>query len=86
MSESGRNIEQLSTSRLISKQPASDHPEANASGVTWSAVIAGAVVTAALYLILLTLGADWASHQFPSGQTQELPPQRLAQLQSSGSS
>jgi hypothetical protein len=35
----------------------SDHPEASASGVTWSAVIAGAVVTAALYLILLTLGA-----------------------------
>jgi len=35
----------------------SDDPEAGASGVTWSAVIAGAVVTAALYLILLTLGA-----------------------------
>ena len=35
----------------------SDHPEASASGATWSAVIAGAVVTAALYLILLTLGA-----------------------------
>ena len=34
-----------------------DHPEASASGVTWSAVLAGAVVTAALYLILLTLGA-----------------------------
>jgi hypothetical protein len=33
------------------------HPEANASGVSWSAVIAGSFVTAALYLILLSLGA-----------------------------
>lgn len=32
-------------------------PEANASGVSWSAVIAGSFVTAALYLILLSLGA-----------------------------
>lgn len=32
-------------------------PEANASGVSWSAVIAGAFVTAALVLILLALGA-----------------------------
>jgi hypothetical protein len=35
----------------------SDHPEANSSGISWSAVIAGAFVTAALYLILLSLGA-----------------------------
>jgi hypothetical protein len=33
-----------------------DHPEANTSGVSWSAVIAGAFATAALYLILLALG------------------------------
>jgi hypothetical protein len=33
------------------------HPEALASGVTWSAVIAGAFATAALYLLLLALGA-----------------------------
>jgi len=32
-------------------------PEANASGVSWSAVIAGAFVTAALVLVLLALGA-----------------------------
>ncbi|WP_052201036.1 hypothetical protein [Terriglobus sp. TAA 43] len=32
-------------------------PEANASGVSWSAVFAGAFVTAALVLILLALGA-----------------------------
>ena len=38
-------------------QRGAEHPEASASGVTWSAVLAGAVVTAALYLILLTLGA-----------------------------
>lgn len=31
--------------------------EANASGVSWAAVIAGAFVTAALYLILLALGS-----------------------------
>ena len=31
--------------------------EANSSGVSWAAVIAGAVVTAALSLILLSLGA-----------------------------
>lgn len=34
-----------------------ENPEAHASGVSWSAVIAGAFVTAALYLILLSLGA-----------------------------
>jgi len=34
----------------------SDRPEANASGVSWSAVIAGAFATAALSLILLALG------------------------------
>jgi hypothetical protein len=34
-----------------------EHPEAHASGVSWSAVIAGAFATAALYLILLSLGA-----------------------------
>lgn len=38
-------------------QRGSDHPEANSSGVSWSAVLAGAIVTAALYLILLSLGA-----------------------------
>ena len=31
------------------------HPEANASGVSWSAVIAGAFAAAALSLILLSL-------------------------------
>lgn len=36
---------------------AMEHPEANSSGVSWSAVLAGAFVTAALYLILLSLGA-----------------------------
>ena len=34
-----------------------EHNEAHSSGVSWSAVIAGAVVTAALSLILLALGA-----------------------------
>ena len=34
-----------------------EHHEAHASGVSWSAVIAGAFVTAALALILLALGA-----------------------------
>ncbi len=33
-----------------------EHPEAQASGVSWSAVSAGAFVTAALYLSLLSLG------------------------------
>ena len=37
--------------------PRSDHPEATASGVSWSAVIAGALSAAALSLILLSLGA-----------------------------
>ena len=35
----------------------SGQKEANASGVTWTAVLAGAVVTSALWLILLALGA-----------------------------
>lgn len=34
-----------------------EHNEAHSSGVSWSAVIAGAAVTAALSLILLALGA-----------------------------
>jgi hypothetical protein len=34
-----------------------EHPEAHASGVSWSAVFAGSFVIAALYLILLSLGA-----------------------------
>lgn len=38
-------------------QRGSDHPEATASGVSWSAVLAGSFVMAALYLILLALGA-----------------------------
>lgn len=50
-------MQQLENSALPASRSASVHPEANASGVTWSAVFAGAVVTAALYLILLTLGA-----------------------------
>jgi hypothetical protein len=33
-----------------------EHNEAHSSGVSWSAVIAGAFVTAALSLILLALG------------------------------
>jgi hypothetical protein len=44
--------ELVSSSSLTSGQQ-----EANASGVSWSAVIAGAFVTAALVLILLALGA-----------------------------
>lgn len=39
------------------KDSKADHPEAHASGVSWSAVIAGACTIAALYLILLSLGA-----------------------------
>lgn len=37
--------------------PATLHSEANASGVSWSAVVAGAFAAVALYLILLALGA-----------------------------
>src|SRR5690349_13648466 len=33
------------------------HQEAHASGISWAAVIAGAFVTAALWLILLVLGS-----------------------------
>jgi hypothetical protein len=42
---------------LLTSQRGSDHPEANSSGVSWSAVVAGSFVIAALYLILLALGA-----------------------------
>jgi hypothetical protein len=41
----------------FTSQRRADHPEANSSGVSWSAVAAGAFVIAALYLILLSLGA-----------------------------
>jgi hypothetical protein len=41
----------------VSQTARVEHPEAHASGVSWSAVIAGAFVIAALYLILLSLGA-----------------------------
>jgi|SRR5665213_1018598 len=41
----------------IAPYGASTHNEAHSSGVSWSAVIAGAFVTAALALILLSLGS-----------------------------
>lgn len=41
---------------LVSQRQ-SEHPEAVSSGVSWSAVVAGAFVTAALYLILLASGS-----------------------------
>jgi hypothetical protein len=53
MSEIGK-VTMLSTD-----EARATHPDATASGVTWSAVIAGAFVTAALYLILLALGAGF---------------------------
>jgi hypothetical protein len=42
-----------------------EHNEAHSSGVSWSAVIAGAAVTAALSLILLALGAGPGANEVP---------------------
>ncbi len=51
-------MEQILPAAGYSGRPGSyDHNEAHSSGVSWSAVIAGAFVTAALVLILLALGA-----------------------------
>jgi hypothetical protein len=50
-------MNQSETVNLPLSSSRKDHPEAVGSGVSWSAVIAGAFVTAALYLILLSLGA-----------------------------
>jgi hypothetical protein len=51
-------MSQLGTSAIpVRSQRGLDTPEANSSGVSWSAVFGGAFVTAALFLILLSLGA-----------------------------
>jgi hypothetical protein len=51
-------MSQLGTSAIpLRSQRGLDIPEANSSGVSWSAVFGGAFVTAALFLILLSLGA-----------------------------
>jgi hypothetical protein len=42
---------------VLSPPASAGQQEANASGVSWSAVIAGAFVTSAIVLILLALGA-----------------------------
>jgi hypothetical protein len=51
-------MSQLGTSAIpVRTQRGLDTPEANSSGVSWPAVFGGAFVTAALFLILLSLGA-----------------------------
>src|SRR5580692_10132930 len=51
-------MSQVGTSAIpLRSQRGLDIPEANSSGVSWPAVFGGAFVTAALFLILLSLGA-----------------------------
>jgi hypothetical protein len=51
-------MSQLETSAIpLRSQRGLDIPEVNSSGVSWPAVFGGAFVTAALFLILLSLGA-----------------------------
>jgi hypothetical protein len=51
-------MSQLGTSAIpLRNQRGLDIPEVNSSGVSWPAVFGGAFVTAALFLILLSLGA-----------------------------
>jgi hypothetical protein len=49
-------MDQTTAIRPVTTPGSYEHTEAHSSGVSWSAVIAGAVVTAALALILLALG------------------------------
>ncbi len=59
-------------------------PEAYASGISWAAVIAGAFVTAALWLILLALGVGIDCLRSPRGRTWELRQQASERRRSFG--
>ena len=50
--------------------------EANLSGSSWAAIIAGAFVSAALSLILLALALAWASPRSHLGRMSAYPPRR----------
>ena len=58
--------------------------DSNSSGISWSAVIAGAFLAAALSLALLALGAGLASRPFHRGQILVLRPERSVEQPSFG--